>query len=64
MAEAKTIRTTAIDKLNAKAKEEGKEQWVRKYVAVSNAARQSPSHIQAISKADDVHKHIAEACSA
>ncbi|KAJ6099839.1 hypothetical protein N7467_001374 [Penicillium canescens] len=27
-------------------------------------AKQSPSHIQAIYKADDVHKHIAEACNA
>ncbi|KAJ5705768.1 hypothetical protein N7536_001457 [Penicillium majusculum] len=55
---------TISDNEDAAGFNEGMEQWMRKYVAVSNAARQSPSHIQVIYKADDVHKHIVEACSA
>lgn len=44
--------------------DEGMEKWVRDFVTEYNTAKQSPSHIQAIYKADDVHKHIAEACNA
>jgi hypothetical protein len=40
------------------------EKWVRDFVTEYNTAKQSPSHIQAIYEADEVNKHIAEACNA
>jgi hypothetical protein len=40
------------------------EKEVREYVSKYNSARQSKSHVEAIAKTQEIHKHLAEACKA